>query len=159
MNILIGMTDFVLEQNKNLLTTRECFINCLNYANFLEQPLELWMFVPCKLIDGFWVVLEEPEPIHTCGLEPDDYEYNDDEAIEYRQAKERCLFEGFEFTETHMKGIDSNLNLFVFPYANNRFGLTKKQEAFMTWFQLFTIEDLVQCDLQITPTAQKQIGI
>jgi len=137
------MTDFVLSKDSTLI---------YKYANLLKQPLELCMFVPCSE-DGN--VLEHPNYIK--GERTSQF-YND-KMDEYKQAKDRCLFDRFEFTETHMKGIDSNLNLFVFPYGNNRFGLTKKQEAFRTWFQLFNIEDLVQCDLQLTPTAQKQIGL
>ena len=31
-------------------------------VNFGKQPLAIYQFVPCKLIDGEWVVLEEPNP-------------------------------------------------------------------------------------------------
>jgi hypothetical protein len=64
---LISMTDFVLEQN-NFKVFRNQQI--LNYANFLKQPLELWMFVPC---DENGDVLEEPK-------------------TKWKSNEERCLF-------------------------------------------------------------------
>jgi len=76
---LISMCDFVLYQDNSKNDFVDFKIKILNYANFLKQPLELWMFVPCD--DGN--VLEEP--IETIG------------GVEmytkqYQQAKDRCLF-------------------------------------------------------------------
>ena len=66
---LISMTDYLPENP---------------YSKFLKQPLELWMFVPC---DDNGNVLKEPI-------------INDSIKIwTYQQAKERCLFEGFENIE------------------------------------------------------------
>lgn len=111
-------------------------------VRFGKQPLELWMFVACKLVDGIWVVLEKPykalfdEDIKLCNLVKD-----------YKQAKERCLFEGFELKgQTNYSFVYKNKN--IFPYFISKKG---------------TIEDLTfhisNCDLQLTPTALKQIGI
>ena len=69
---LIAMTDFVLEQKDNYFNQR--FFKIENYAKFLKQPLELWMFFPCDLIKGKIVALNEGDE-------------------HYQQAKERCLFE------------------------------------------------------------------
>jgi len=47
---LISMTDFVLESNKKIAQSHsrvDCGNLIFNYAKFLKQPLELWMFVPC----------------------------------------------------------------------------------------------------------------
>lgn len=104
---LISMTDFVLEiGNKTPLILpkgapdqiyreqREIF----SYANFLKQPLELWMFVPCD---------EEGKPITEVQIE----KWNQEE--QYQKEKERVLFnmsldksvsyedviEGYEFVE------------------------------------------------------------
>lgn len=46
------MVDFVLKQKekRNCLLSHnsfEFYKSVTNYANFLKQPLELWMFVPC----------------------------------------------------------------------------------------------------------------
>ena len=135
MKNLIGMTDFVLEQYKNNYHANTP-TRILNYANFLKQPLELWMFVPCKLVDGVWVVLEEPEKYKNWI----NYEYSgtdigfDDEKLcrEYQQAKEKCLFEGFEGTILQL------------------YNLIKLR---------LNIEDLVCKKPLLTPTAQKQIGL
>jgi hypothetical protein len=89
MENLISMTDFVLEVEKNSYTKTEkyniiewqtkcdSFDKIINYAKFLKQPLELWMFVPCDSEDN---VLEEPisHQLET-----------------YEKAKERCLFHGY----------------------------------------------------------------
>lgn len=168
MKNLISMTDFVLEQSKRIMngeiTHLESHHQIVDYANFLKQPLKLEMFVPCKLVNDVWVALSLP-------IEPEK-PYNDKKCdvwmqyeiylIRYQQAKERCLFDGFEFIETHSKGISQNLNLFIFPNGENgenRFGLTKKDKSFRSWFQLFTVEDLVQCNIQLTTTAIKKIGL
>lgn len=92
MKNLIGMVDFVLNQGETstfdtdqgdwYFKEQSKLDKIRSYANFLKQPLALWMFVPCKLVDGVWVVLEEKKPFQ-------------DNYFEFQQAKERCLFEGF----------------------------------------------------------------
>lgn len=91
---LISMTNFVLELQNSV--SNDCpFELCINYANFLKQPLELWMFVPC---DDGGNVFEEPvysEP--TC---EDEIGKHDELIYQYQQAKERCLFvwqDGFDY--------------------------------------------------------------
>ena len=122
---LISMTDFVLEQYEQCISSTG---RTYNYAMFLKQPLELWMFIPC---DEEGNVLEEKSIFNTTD---EDYIFNSDDFDKYQQAKERCLFEGFEFIES-LKLINCNLNEF------------KK------------IEDLVKYDLQLTKTAIKQLGL
>jgi len=160
MEKLISMTDFVLEQMKNTETLKDNFVKTAAYANFLKQHLELWMFVPC---DEDGNVLEEPKD-YKVWLSAGSAFMNIDEILpcqKYQEAKERCLFEGFEFIESQKKGIELNLNLFISPYNNGgRIYLTKKKSnGFHSWFQLFTIEDLIQCDLILSQNALKQIGL
>lgn len=52
MRKLIPMTDYVLEQDeiKNVYDSMK-FYNCLNYANFLKQPLEIKIIL--EIFDGF----------------------------------------------------------------------------------------------------------
>jgi len=72
---LISMVDFVLADKyagSPINTNKQ-------YADFLKQPLELWMFVPC---DEDGDVLEEIKPYQ-------------DNYFKYQKAKERCLFEVF----------------------------------------------------------------
>jgi len=86
---LISMTDFVLEQVQNskyeeFNKVNETFVNnVINYAKFLKQLLELWMFIPC---DKYGNVLEEPDADFYMMV-------TDEEIVKYQQAKERCLFE------------------------------------------------------------------
>ena len=92
---LISMTSFVLKQNKILETyvnhlRKPLFERCVNYANFLKQPLKLEMFVPC---DEDGDILDEPED-YELRLTNMMTEYND-EVYRYKQAKEKVLFEGF----------------------------------------------------------------
>jgi len=104
MEKLISMVAFVKEQNKIYGSTpfddvpNPCHVyidRCNNYANFLSEPLQLWMFVPT---DENNVPLEEPLQEHytDCTEEQNakDWLYN---LEKYQQAKERCYFEGFDY--------------------------------------------------------------
>ncbi len=92
------------------------------------------MFVPCDL-DGN--VLEEPS------INKTDYLYH---TKEYEEAKDRVLFEGFQllFNEDGISHVKTSR---VFIGIGHLKGLHK------------TIEDLVEYNLELTPTAQKQIGL
>jgi len=137
MKHLIGMTDFVLDQGKKPNTSdfRERFVvNVINYANFLKQPLKLWMFIPC---DEDGNVLEK-----SCEVFDDKCRYC--ACREYQKAKERCLFEGFEiYDEETLRFKD----IFI-EYSD---------------FFKIDVEGLeYYCSstkLQLTPTALKQIGL
>ena len=78
MRKLIGMTDFVCENTYK-------WELILNYANFLKQPQEKWMFVPC---DEDGNLLKEIKPYQ-------------DNYYKYQQAKERVLFEGLDLDAVH----------------------------------------------------------
>jgi hypothetical protein len=143
---LISMTDFVLKQNKDI-SLKHTFRNCINYAMFLKQPLELWMFVPC---DENGNVLDKPDLSDANGRQYDT-NIDEDKAWEkYSKAKERCLFEGFEIRK--MEG----WNILDFP--NNQY--SKNFSVFEDAFKHWTIEDdLIEFDLQLTQTAIKQLGL
>jgi hypothetical protein len=155
---LISMSDYVLEQNKKLNNATEAYeqyCKIVDYANFLKQPLKLEMFVPC---DENGNVLEKPEFYykqenlkHLKGMELLIAEETNKRVSEYQKAKEKVLFDNFKFVNIHKEGIDNNLDYFVFPWED-RFGLTKKEDGFRTWFQLFTVEDLIKCDLDCAVT-------
>ena len=124
---LISMVDYVLHDDVIFKEKRTFKDLVLNYATFLKQPLELWMFVPC---DEDGNVLIEPigqNPIYW--------------SREYQKAKERCLFEDCIYDE-EMQVIrkDYGIDLFYIP----------KHE-------LFTIETMTNYDLKLTQTAIKQI--
>lgn len=148
---LLSMTDFVIE-NENMVKQTESemskdLFKLAQYAHFLKQPLEKWMFVPCD---------ENGNVLKGKPLSPatnSEWIRWENEEFEFYKARDKVLFENFRFVESHKIGIDYNLDYFVFPYGENRLGLTKKQEGFRTWFQLFTIEDLIQCNLELSKNA------
>ena len=70
------MTDFVFKQDCDaLIGQRQAFLNIVNYAEFITQPLELWMFVPCVDNEVF------------------NYSKHGNKE-QYNEAKEICLFNG-----------------------------------------------------------------
>ena len=120
------------------------------YSKFLKQTPQLWMFVPCKLVDGVWVVLEEPK------LSKDFWDKGEvsKEWEQYQQAKERCYFEGFEVKER-------NCNEAKFKYIENGliavFYHNKTTNSFEENADFKTLEDLIPYNLTLTATAQKEI--
>lgn len=127
---LISMTDFVLEQYKINQSPYNFWKKIGNYANFLKQPLELWMFVACDENGNY---LPEPESrgVHPHYItEPTNEEleaYND-----WLEAKERCLFEGLD-------EIDA--------------------DTIMSCEDCKTVEDLIIFGLELTKIVEKQIGL
>ena len=135
---LIKMSDFVLE--KNILDEKE-IKQIINYANFLQQPLKLEMFVPC---DDDGNTLEDPKPIHTYGLEVDDYEYDDLEVENYEKAKEKVLFEDFYWEGNYAIGNMEDEMI----YIDEEFCQNMNIEKFLT---------TIISDLELTESAISQI--
>lgn len=85
-NQLLSMTEFVLDRTEALgnddITQIEYIRQTMNAAKFLSQSLEKWMFVPCGPSGN---VLQDPGLLPSQAL-------ND-----YRAAKERCYFDGWQF--------------------------------------------------------------
>jgi len=157
MEKLISMTDFVLEQMKNTETLKNNFVKTAAYAKFLKQPLELWMFIPC---DQYGNVLNEPDSNKFTMDNVESFAIFREQLSYYKQAKERCLFEGFEFTESQKFSTVNKIKNSVHWYTKDRLYLTtKKEDGYHSYFQLFTVEDLIQCEIRLTKTAQKQIGL
>ena len=125
MKKLISMVDFCLEQRKTHTGDFEdyCDLIC-RHAKFLKHPLTIGMFVPCDLSGN---VLEEKKPFQ-------------DKYYEYQEARERCLFKGFEMD-----------NSFVTHKSHNSFFYP------ISCLHEQTIEDLVKYNLELTTTAQKEI--
>lgn len=151
---LISMTDFVLKQfskmmksSQSALLQREIFTDpVLNYAKFLKQPLKLEMFVPCdddgNIISEFYSEKENKKKLTFTQL-----------SNQYKIAKEKVIFNGFVFTESQKYSLINKIELSVSPYGinNERLQITKITNGkFYTWLQLFTIEDLVQCNLDLS---------
>jgi len=141
------MTDFVLELGKKtretgLINLQVCFIKTENYANFLKQPLELWMFVTCdeskNVIDETvhyetWLKLHKSEG-STIGF---------DEHLKYQKAKERCLFEGWNLIAK------TDITICIENELKHRLFLPN----------CMTIENIVYTNSQLTKTAEKLIGL
>lgn len=149
---LISMTDFVLEKTVEKEIQKKGVTNSLlrikKYAEFLKQLLELWMLVPCELINGKWIVLKKPKiSCASCDKCTCSEAYHK----EYEQAKDKVLFEGFEYVESQAKATLLGLELSVSPYTEKGdFYITKKEKkVYRTWFKLPDIESLVQCGLTL----------
>jgi len=158
---LKGMLDFIIEQN-NIIPKEEIIVfaqNIQNYANFLKQPIEIWQFIPCKLVDGNWVVLEEPKYYmdwykwgsfskygESIVKECSDY-HND-----LKEAKEIVIFEGFELVDS---GFSDSLNLLC--VRENKFIGSVIKGELITQFE--TIGDLTKYNLELTQTAIKTLNL
>lgn len=128
------------------------------YSKFLKQQLEIWMFIPCKLVDGVWVVMEEPNEDNSkywnVGLDGE-FNHNQfiDEREEYQEAKDRVLFEGFEYNK-HTCQIKDKDDLYFFfseRYCELYF------EGSANYIEY--IEEIVKYNLELTKTAKKQIEL
>ncbi len=129
---LISTTDFVLDQRKKQDTDNiRRFWASERYACFLKRLLKLWMFVPC---DEDGNVLEDCDCISDNGC--------CSKRNKYQQAKERGLFEGFEM------------------YKGNPYNEYKARAVIKDYFdENWNIERIIHWELELTPTAQKQVGL
>ena len=124
-----------------------------NYDNFLKQPLNLGMFVPCYE-DVNVYAYEYEEPIQEDYWSENGTVYSGElfkhdlnRYMKYKKAKEKVLFEGIEFRK------NGGVNF-----------LTIKEDTFAFFdfnvkFKNLTIEYLIQYDLQLTENAVKQIRL
>lgn len=167
---LISMTDFVLSQSEGSTIDWEQldWMNqeiykldrIRNYANFLKQPLELWMFVPCKLANGVWVVLEEPK----CYGKKYTEDIAEEQLIlheEFVQAKEKVIFKNFKINYFDLGGspIDKNSSFEILSNDDKfQICIYKSKPDYFIW-NYKTIEDLVKYNLELTASAQKQIEL
>ena len=150
---LISMTDFVLENAKQPYVEGTKYIDLVNYAKFLKQPLKLEMFVPC---DEDGNVLKEPSQEdkewflnQTNGDFSERYTY----LFNWFLAKEKVLFEGF-----CINGEDENI--ITLEFENTWIEFYKEHEVFMYGnYALIDVEDLSNFELQLTESALKQIGL
>ncbi|CEJ71284.1 hypothetical protein BN1195_03629 [Chryseobacterium oranimense G311] len=142
------MTDFVLIQNNTTDTSceyaKKAFLRCIRYAEFLQMPLTLGMFVP---VDDDGDILSEP--VQDEYWEDTDIDYYESEMLQYHEANEKVLFSGFSIAwngEAIISVYLDDLNL-AFDKITLKSGMN------------YTIEHLCTYDLELTPYALKQIGI
>ena len=124
------MTDFVLKQMNEVMLDRTGAVCARlgNYAQFLKQPLKLGMFLPCGDMGN---VLSDPGLIPSYELE------------QYRKAKERVLFSGFD----------------IISIEDNCLYIHTDECSFCVLFKDESVDDYVNHGLTLTPTALKQIGL
>jgi len=134
---LISMIDFVLGNDPH---TKVYSKRCWNYANFLKQPLTLEMFVPC---DHEGNVLEEPTGASS---------FTYDMETVYQKAKERVLFEGFQF---YSMGGEKGEH-FILKCGTVQMPSFKDGTLRFAGFNYKSIEKLISHNLELTPTALKQ---
>lgn len=142
MKKLISMVDFIFLQRQREDTDNiRRFWSCERYAKFLKQPLELWMFVPC---DEDGSVLEEK---HDCDCAGNSEYCSGCKFVDtkYQRAKERCLFAGC------IAELNRSNNYYVIKHNDDL--------IWISWNKSKAIESLIIQELELTPTAQKQIGL
>lgn len=165
---LISMVDFVLEHFKENFTETGKghwepikMVNVvMSYANFLKQPLTLGMFIPCDEEGKPFSEWEIDEELcETILLKRERVFAKDliDLAEQYQKAKERVLFKGYNvesktikdvtYYNITYKGSDTYYSHNSYPDNNPSFNGRK------------TIQDLIKDDVDLTQTAQTQIGI
>ena len=90
---LISMTDFVLESISkfNTYESEDNLNSIIKYANFLKQPLNLGIFVPCYE-NGNPIILDTEHK--ECPIS-----WSIDEIEKYKQAKEKVLFENIPIVQ------------------------------------------------------------
>lgn len=144
MKTLISMVDFILENAKQPYVEGTKYKDLVNYANFLKQPLNLGMFFPC---DEDGDVLEKPEDYEK-RLPNMMTEYND-EVYRYQQAKEKVLFEGFEFKEYERMICFEKKGIEIFIYNKNYQTFSAPRG------RIITIEDLIMYEFELTESTVK----
>lgn len=121
------------------ISMKDCWELHRKRVEFGKQPLEIWQFVPCKLVDGVWVVLDSKKPFQ------DNYH-------EYQEAKSRCIFEGWvlENTSKFTIWIEKD-GLSICFTDRGKINVNSHNEK--------TIEDLVKYNLELTASAIKELGL
>ncbi len=154
MERLMSMVDFVIYIN-----SKEHSLNTLikirKYANFLSQKLELWMFVPCKLVEGVWVKLSEPKEYKNW-LEIQKHGgyslcHNSNE---YQKALDRILFKGIEFAD-----IQPSTEYNYYHVNGAKIFEANNQYNFFPVYSLKTIESVCKHNLELTASAKKTLSI
>jgi len=160
---LLSMIDFVL--NKEQARTEDEYFkegfysDCnarilsqiFNYATFLNQHLNLGMFVPAIEVDGKWEVLEMPKNFEAT-MKGNYFTSSKSELFllqQYQQAKDKVLFEGFELgnTTTQSYAVYNDDSRLIFSKDSN-LCLDEK-----------TINDLIKYAPTLTAKGQELSGL
>ncbi len=130
MENLISMTDFVLGDEIECLDEGN-FIRVIEYAKFLKQPLELWMFVPCDEYGNILKIIPFKDHEQGSNFEFLQHHY-------YDKAKDKCLFEGFRIEK--------------YTLTNDIIGLGQALTLYSDIESLIT--DFESNDIKLTETAK-----
>jgi len=155
--ILKSMVDFVLEQDEEpiLGLISHDYRKIRRYANFLNKPLNLGMFVPC---DSKGNVLVEPKNTYLNDLSSEESTHRLNLLKEYQEAKDRVIFDGFEV----FRSVSALISFSKVKNGLGRLDWNKEGNFMMGYTEESTIEDLYNShytDLELTPTAQKQLKL
>lgn len=125
--------------------------NIVKYTKFLTQPLELWMFVPCKEVNGKWEVLEETNP----DFINDGVEYYA-RLNEYQQALDKVIFKGWK-KQYKNSVINSNNDEILFNYDGVIYALNNSiPDDFRN--KVKTIEDIIHL-VELTDKKAKEFKL
>lgn len=156
MKKLIPMVDFVLNQNKPGMQYLIAMDICINYAKFLKQYLELWMFIPCDVDGNIIEEITQFDPDITSQYYASQIWHN---AL-FEDAKKRVLFEGFEIKSNPR--VESFKYIGFEYYEEPLFIIKSNNEIVRPLNKSFhTIEDLVNRKkiLTLTSNAIKNLGL
>ena len=146
------MVEFILSQKEKKESEMDVlewynYVRIMNgYANFLNQPLALGMFVPC---DEEGNMLEKPEC--TCDVNKKTCKLN-----EYQEAKEKVLFKGVTYDN-----VDSQFNV-RFYFVSDCQVLNIQPDGSRIYWHHDNIEGLLRDTskgITLTKTAIKEIGL
>lgn len=168
---LISMTEFVLNEkqkfselgkgNYDNSSLAKSYDIVIRYAEFLRQPLTLGMFVPVN--EEGKVLHEITEPNKSDYWSDDDtvfsaelYRNNLDELKKYNNAKEKVLFDGFSLIKSDIETL--NHTTFIENEKGEQVGHNKSWEDEWNLYGV-SVEDLIGFDLELTPSALKQIQL
>lgn len=138
----------------NNITESELLAQLFLYAVFLGLRPEIWMFLPCKLVNGVWEVLEKPNIVNN--LHGSFFKMQTDfhKEKEFLEAQEKVLFSGFTLQRKAFEDFD---------YVRNDKGFVFKKYCTMKHWTINTktktVEDLIKYEVKLTPTALKQLCI
>ncbi|MVW92442.1 hypothetical protein FCL53_10745 [Elizabethkingia meningoseptica] len=157
-NKLIPMTDFVLSILNN--TSPNNFVkgveNIRAYAEFLKQPLALWMFVPC---DEDGKPLEEPKnygiwiDLHNSSGSTMGFENHE----KYLKSKSRVLLEAFKLLSDY-NGMYRLRNAQNVDITFDSYGCYAEPFDSIPGKRINTIEEITYLDLTLTETAKQIYG-
>jgi hypothetical protein len=146
---LISMVDFVLQASHNIdehSSVMEYHDLTFSYANFLNQPLTLGMFVPCDEEGN--VLLDPIDNQHKIKIKSgNDYIAKKEQ---YQQAKERVLLEVTDFEGMQCEEVHGDSGHIIFRWENG---------CKTGYDETATVQDACSGLLTLTESAIKQLGL